>query len=173
MKLDPDFVLRHDVGHAHAEDVGPLLLEQRRALPLLLGLVELLLRPLLLADLRPDAVLADLQRHAVHRGPGRGRKHVLRIQGMGALVAVDLRDHHVRDDARDAHVGLRFLERQPVDLGIAVLDEEVRRQSFVRVRPVCGAGACKHERHPENQGDCLPRPFHCFPPGQAECLATG
>lgn len=50
MELD-----RHDVPYVHAEDVGPLLFEERRALAGRDGLLELLLRRLPLADLGPDA----------------------------------------------------------------------------------------------------------------------
>ncbi len=164
MKLDADLVPRHHVPHVHAEDVGSFLFEERRALAGRDRLLELLLRLLPFADPGPDALLADLQRHAVHGSTGGSRKDVAGVDGPAPLVFINLGDHDVRDDPRDVDADLRLLERQPVDRRVAVLHEEIRRERSIRglllrclfLRCLLRHRRCRREHQPETQKDSLP-----------------
>src|SRR5688572_31256624 len=68
-ELDENRVAGQHVGDVHREHVRTALLEQRRALPLFLGGLELRLRLLAFLDLRDDAYLTDRHRHAGDGGP--------------------------------------------------------------------------------------------------------
>src|SRR5262249_57484686 len=75
-QLDLDVVAREDVRNVHAEDVRPLLLQQRRAFSLALSLLKLFLRRFAFLDLSDDDIVADRHFHAVNRRPGRQRKDI-------------------------------------------------------------------------------------------------
>ncbi len=108
----PDEVAGQDVGDVHLEDVGPLLLEERRGLALLLGLLVGALRLLAFGDLRLDHPLADGHAHAVDGGAGGGREDVDRLDRHLARVGVGLRHRHVGDHTGDLDARLGGLERK-------------------------------------------------------------
>ena len=64
-------------------------------------------------------------------------------------VLVHLPDGHVGNDAGDRDVHARVLEGQAIDIGIAALDEEVRRERFIRSRSLLRSGIERQERGTE------------------------
>ncbi len=113
LHLDP--VLGHDVGDVHGEDVGPLLLEQRGALPLLSGRLVPLACGLSLLDLGLHGPPSDA--HAVDRGPRGGWEDVDRLDWNGAAVLEHLVNADPRDDACDLDLGRGLLEREALGVG--------------------------------------------------------
>ena len=72
-------------------------------------------------------------------------------------ILVDLPDGHVSDHANDRDVHAGVLERQPVDRGIAVFNEEVRRECFVSRRSIgLRRDIDRHEGGAQGEGDDEP-----------------
>ena len=89
---------------------------------------------LALLDLRDHPVVADGHGHAVHGGAGGPGEDVFGVDRPRAPVHVDLGDADARDHAADRGVHAGGLERDPVHLRVAVLDEEVGRERLARPR---------------------------------------
>ncbi len=108
--LHGDAIAGHDVRDVHREDVGALLLEQRGTLPLTARRLVAGAGGGATIDLRLDHARADLHPHPVHRGAGRGRKNVHRLDRRLAAVLEQLVHLHPRDDAGDRDVGGGLLQ---------------------------------------------------------------
>jgi len=165
-QLDENPVAGHNIGDVHLEHVGTVLLQKRSVFARVARLF--VLPPCLIAlfDFRLDDALADRHLHAVNRGAGRGRKNVDRFERLLSVVFVNLRYHHIGEDAGDRHPGRRGLKRQAIRVRISARHKEIRRfgpiltVAGLGVRPSAGKPDKKrrHERHPTQEL------FHNRPP---------
>ena len=124
-QFDIHHIAGKDVGDIHLEHVLTLLLQQGGGLACALGLLELDLGLLLLADLRLQLAIAEAYRHAIDRRPGRTGKHIARLKRPCALVAVLLDHPHIGDHTQHPRLDPGGFQRQPVERRIPALDGEV------------------------------------------------
>ena len=136
LQLDSDRVAGKDIGDVHREHVGTAFFQERGALPFALGALELVLRLLALPDSGHDPDITDGHRHAVDRSPCRCRKDVAGMERPLSAILVHLSNGHVRNHSGNRDVDTCVLERQPIDGGIATVDEEERRERLVTRRPL-------------------------------------
>ncbi len=151
-ELGLDLVSRHDVGHVHLKDVGPLLLQKRSPLPFLFCLFVGLTSLLPLLDLGLDGSLADGHSHAIDGGPGGCREDIDGFKGFPAFVLVDLPDNHVCNDTGNLDFYRRGLERHPIHGGVFRLHKKVRGK-----RPVRALRCLSRRDHGSRPGRGTPR----------------
>jgi hypothetical protein len=102
--LHRDAIARHDVGDVHGEDVGALLLEQRRPLPLASRRLVAGASGRPPIDLRLDHPPANLHPHPVHSRSRRSGEHIHRLDRRLPPVLEQLMHLHAGNDAGDRHV---------------------------------------------------------------------
>jgi len=128
----------------HRENVGAFLSEEAGGFVFFLCLLESFTSFLFFLDFGNDRAVADGHRHSVDGSFGRGREDVGGIDGLVAMVGVSLGELNLGDGAANGDLGVRRLQREGVDLMIAV--------NF-KVRRLLGAlsegdesGECEEER---------------------------
>ena len=130
-KLGFDLITGQDVGHIHLEHIGTLLLQKRRTLPLLPGLLISPACFLALLNLSRDGAFPNGHFHSVNRGFGRSRENVDRFERLSPFIPVNLGHGHVRNNTGDIHHGSSGFERELVDTGVVTLDQEIRGKGLV------------------------------------------
>jgi len=146
LQLGLDFITGKDVGHIHLEHIGTVLFEERGALALLLCLLVNRPRFLTLADFGHDGAFADGHPHTVHRGPGRGRKHVDSLDRFLPGVLVDLSDLHIGDHPGDPDRHRGCFEGELVDAEVITLHQEIGGEGVIVPFRRLGAGNSRPEK---------------------------
>ena len=146
---DDDLLAGADVGHTRREEVGPLLLDQRRLAAL--GLRRLVRAPGLaaLVDHALDDPLADAHLQVVDGGVLRQREHVHALAPLGRRIHEPLRDADAGDHPGHAHPDVGEEERGGAASAAGV--GEVQRAGAVGGR--CRAGGRADDEHRERQHD--------------------
>ena len=132
LDFDDHVLLRADVGDARGEDIGPFLLEQRRAPPGVARRLVVLLGGAALADLALDHALADSHPQPVHRGAFRKRKDVDPFEPLVGGVAEGLSHVRAGDEARHPDLDFGVEQGSRAAFGLSLAPEEQR--ALLRVR---------------------------------------
>ncbi len=126
-EFHPDDIGGQDIGHAHLEHVGPLLLQERCTLARLFGLIILTPCILALGNMGGNGPLADLHLHPVDSGPGGCREDVYGFQWPLAFILVDLGHQHISNDTRDIHFYRRRFQGKLIQFWIITLHKKIGR----------------------------------------------
>jgi len=154
LDADLDRRARHQVGERLREDVGPLLVEERRHLA---GLARRLVdAPRLLAalDLAMDGTLSGAHRHGVHRGAVGEREAVEGLHRLREAAREQLRHRDPGDEARDLDRDLGVPERAGAER-LAARPDRVERARPGDGLLLCARGtAAEEERREDRHGHC-------------------